>query len=73
MIIRPAYTGPTEFGLSPSNYEGRFRKRRRPSLFYEKKPGCPRQRRRGAKRETQNLQSDILSTLTLAMFALVDT
>src|SRR5262250_3959035 len=35
MIIRPARfsVGPTEFGLSPSNYEGRFRKRRRPSLL----------------------------------------
>src|SRR5437899_8723116 len=26
----------TEFGLSPSNYEGRFRKRRRPSLLYDR-------------------------------------
>src|SRR5262245_24427700 len=37
MIISPVpcyqSAGPTEFGLSPSKYEGRFRKRRRPSLL----------------------------------------
>ena len=30
---RPEEIRETEFGLSPSKYEGRFRKRRRPSLF----------------------------------------
>src|SRR5947209_19036756 len=30
---RPAEIRETEFGLPPSKYEGRFRKRRRPSLF----------------------------------------
>lgn len=30
---RVRFGGRTEFGLSPSNYEGRFRKRRRPSLY----------------------------------------
>src|SRR5216110_1129737 len=31
---RPEEIRETEFGLPPSKYEGRFRKRRRPSLFY---------------------------------------
>src|SRR5438477_12055299 len=30
---RPGEIRETEFGLPPSKYEGRFRKRRRPSLF----------------------------------------
>src|SRR5947207_11508673 len=31
---RPGEIRETEFGLPPSKYEGRFRNRRRPSLFY---------------------------------------
>src|SRR5205814_8722060 len=31
---RPEEIRETEFGLPPSKYEGRFRKRRRPSLFH---------------------------------------
>ena len=43
MIIPAEKLAVTEFGLSPSKYEGRFRKRRRPSLL--QLPGTARKRR----------------------------